>query len=197
MNFKVWLKSKAADRVLLPLRKELGELIDQQSSLLEVGCGTGDLLFQAASKISFGYGVDIDQGMIDYAEAKKQENNLNHLSFDCIDALQIVPRHFDISTSTLCLHELPEKEACELLKMMVKNSNLVLIADYTAAKSTLGKISIEFDEMLSGHYRNYKHYRKRGEIPAYAEKIGAMVQQEIESVIEGISIWLISKKAMA
>jgi SAM-dependent methyltransferase len=196
MKFKVWLKSKAADRVLSPLRKELSNLVENGSSLLEVGCGTGDLLFQSASKISFGYGVDIDQDMIDYAESKRQKNNLSHLSFECVDALKIAPRQFDFSNSTLCLHELPEKKACELLEMMVNNSNLVLIADYTAAKSTLGKVSIEFDEMISGHYRNYRRYRKCGEIPSYAEKIGATVQQEIESVIEGISIWVISKNAM-
>ena len=196
MNFKVWLKRKAADRVLLPLRKELIDLIDHDSSILEVGCGTGDLLFQSASKVSFGYGVDMDQGMIQYAESKRQNNNLNHLAFECIDALQMSPQYFDISTSTLCLHELPEQEACALLRMMVDNSKMVLVADYTGAKSTLGKLSIEFDELLSGHYRNYKHYRRSGEIPSYTEKIGATVQQEIASVIEGISIWLVQKYAL-
>ncbi len=196
MYFKVWLKSKAADRVLSPLRKQLIELIEEESTLLEIGCGTGDLLFQSAPKISSGYGVDIDQGMIEFAESKRKENNFKHLAFECIDALQLAPRKFDIATSTLCLHELPEKKACDLLKLMVDNSKIVLIADYTEAKSTLGKMSIEFDELLSGHYRNYKHYRKCGEIPSYAGKIGATVQQEIASVIEGISIWRISKHAM-
>lgn len=191
MSFKVWIKSKAADRVLSPLRKELIGLIKENSTLLEVGCGTGDLLFQSAHKISSGYGVDIDQGMIEFAESKKKETNLNHLSFECNDALKIAPRQFDIATSTLCLHELPKKKACDLLKMMVDNSNMVLVADYTEAKSTFGKISIEFDELISGHYRNYKNYRKFGEIPSYAEEVGAIVQQEIKSVIEGISIWRI------
>lgn len=197
MNFKVWLKRKAADRVLSPLRMELIELIEQDSTLLEVGCGTGDLLFQSASKISFGCGVDIDKGMIDYAESKRRESNLNNLNFECIDALQIAPQQFDISTSTLCLHELPEQKACDLLKMLVDNSKMVLVADYTEAKTTFGKLSIEFDELLSGHYRNYRHYRNSGEIPSYAEKIGAIVHQEIASVIDGISIWRISMAAMA
>ncbi|MES9930332.1 MAG: class I SAM-dependent methyltransferase [Candidatus Thiodiazotropha sp. 6PDIVS] len=196
MNFKVWIKSKAADRVLSPLRKELIELIEKESTLLEVGCGTGDLLFQSAHKISLGYGVDIDQGMIEFAESRRKESSLYHLSFECIDALNMIPRQFDISTSTLCLHELPQQKACGLLKLMVENSKMVLIADYTEAKSTLGKMSIEFDELISGHYRNYKNYRKAGEIPSYAEKVGAVVQEEIASAIEGISIWRINANAM-
>jgi len=196
MNFKAWFKSNSADRVLFPLRKELVELIEYDSSLLEVGCGTGDLLFQSAPKISSGFGVDIDQGMIEHAESKRQKNNLNNLRFECIDALTMAPGSFDISTSTLCLHELPEQQACALLKMMVDNSKMVLIADYTEARTTTGRLSIEFDEFLSGHYRNYKQYRRNGEIPSYADKIGAIVHKEVPSVIDGISIWLISKKVV-
>jgi len=196
MNLKAWFKSNTADRVLLPLRKELVELIEYNSTLLEVGCGTGDLLFQAAEKISNGHGIDIDQGMIKYAEMKKQKQNLNNLSFECVDALSMAPRRFDISTSTLCLHELPKQEACALLKMMLDNSEMVLVADFTEAKSTLGRFSIEFDELLSGHYRNYRQYRRSGEIPSYAEKIGASVHKEITSVVEGISIWLVSNNTM-
>jgi len=196
MNLKVWIKSKAADRVLSPLRKELIELITDDSTLLEVGCGTGNLLFLSAQKISSGHGVDIDQGMIEFAESKRKENGLKHLSFECIDALKMTPRQFDIATSTLCLHELPKQKACDILKMMVDNSKIVLIADYTEAKSTFGKISIEFDELISGHYCNYKNYRKSGEIPFYAEEVGAIVHQKIASAIDGISIWRISSNAI-
>jgi ubiquinone/menaquinone biosynthesis C-methylase UbiE len=196
MNFKAWFKGNTADRVLLPLRKELVALIEHNSTLLEVGCGTGDLLFQAAEKISNGHGIDIDHEMIKYAESKRQENNLNNLSFECIDALAMAPRNFDIATSTLCLHEMPERAACALLRMMVENSRMVLVADFTEAESTLGRLSIEFDELFSGHYRNYRQYRRSGEIPSYAEKTGARVHKEIRSVVEGISIWLISNNAM-
>ncbi|WCN15065.1 methyltransferase domain-containing protein [Marinomonas mediterranea] len=196
MSFKVWIKSKAADRVLSPLRKELIELVEENATLLEVGCGTGDLLFKSAHKISSGYGVDVDQEMIGFAELKRKATNLNHLSFECNDALKMAPRQFDIATSTLCLHELPKQKACDLLKMMIDSSNMVLVADYTEAKSTLGKISIEFDELISGHYRNYKNYRRFGEIPSYAEEVGAIVKQEIKSAIDGISIWRIGSKVM-
>lgn len=197
MNFKAWFKSNTADRVLLPLRKQLVELIEHNSTVLEVGCGTGDLLFQAASKISKGHGIDIEQGMIKHAEAKRQKHNLNNLSFECINALAMEPRKFDVSTSTLCLHEMREQQACALMRMMVDNSGVVLIADFTEAKSTLGRLSIEFDEFFSGHYRNYKRYRRSGEIPYYSEKIGARVHKEITSLVEGISIWVVSNNAMA
>lgn len=195
MKLKVWIKSKVADRALAPLRRELLELIDHDSSLIEIGCGTGDFIFQSSPIIRCGYGVDLDNDMIDYAEKKRREKELNHINFDCINALKLTNLKYDIATSTLCLHELCEQDACDLLKMMVNNSNKVLIADYTKAKSISGTIGIELDEMLSGHYGNFKQYRTNGGIPSYASKIGATIDRVLESTIDGISIWVIDGKA--
>lgn len=194
MKLKVWIKSRAADRILAPLRNELLELIEQNSSLIEIGCGTGDLLFKSAEKIREGHGIDLDCDMIDYARDKRLEKNLNHINFECINALELTDRKYDIATSTLCLHELNEHDACILLKMMVDNSKMVLIADYTKAKTFSGKIGIEIDELLSGHYRNFKQYRKSGEIPSYASKVGATINKVLTSAIDGISIWVINGK---
>lgn len=195
MTLKVWIKSRAADRVLAPLRRELLELIEQDSTLLEVGCGTGDLLFQSAPKIRLGYGIDLDHEMIDFAEKKRIERNLNHLRFECIDALKIAPKQYDISTSTLCLHELGEKSAYRVLELMVNNSKKVLIADYTKAKTFSGRLGIEIDELFSGHYRNFKQYQKNGEITSYADHVGATIDRVVPSIIDGIFIWVINGKA--
>ena len=197
MSLKVLVKSKGADRVLKPLRKEMVDLIPDESTLLEVGCGTGDLLFQSASKISSGFGVDINPAMIKFAESKRKAMSLEHIHFECLDALKMAPQSFDIATATLCLHELPMQKACDLLKRMVHTSTVVLIADFTAAKSTFGRMSIEVDELMSGHYRNYKLYRKMGEMPFYAKEVGANVHEEIPSSIDGISIWRIGSHASA
>ena len=197
MKLKVWIKSRVADRALAPLRKELLELIDHDSSLIEIGCGTGDLIFQSAPIIRCGYGVDLDSDMIDYAEGKRRQKELNHINFECINALKLTNSKYDIATSTLCLHELCEQDACDLLKMMVNNSKKVLIADYTKAKSFSGKLGIELDEMLSGHYGYFKRYRMNGEIPSYASKIGATIDRVLASTIDGISIWVINGKVNA
>lgn len=192
MSLKVLVKSKGADRVLKPLRRELTGLIPQDATVFEVGCGTGDFLMQSASKISAGFGIDIDPAMIKFAESRRKAMSLDHINFECRDALKLSPQSFDIATATLCLHELPVQKACDLLQMMVENSKMVLVADFTAAKSLFGRISIEVDELMSGHYRNYRLYRRIGGMPFYASKVGAKVCQEIPSVIDGISIWHIT-----
>lgn len=191
MNIKVWLKSRISDKVLSPLRADLAKLIDKNSTVLEIGCGTGDLLFQVATKIKFGLGIDIDEGMIEFAELRRKERSLSHLKFDRADALTLKPGKFDIATTTLCLHEMDQDVAFSVLGMMVGNSACVLVADYAAANTVSGRVGIEVDEFFSGHYRQFKRYRNAGGIPGYARHIGASIQSESTSRVDGISIWAI------
>lgn len=59
------------------LKKLLKNLVPQNKKLLEVGCGTGDLLFYLKPK--FGYGIDISSEMIGRANSKY--GNIKRLTF--------------------------------------------------------------------------------------------------------------------
>src|SRR6266516_2739931 len=69
-------------------------LIPEEARVLELGCGTGDLL--AALKPSFGVGVDFSAGMID--EARKAHPDLTFLVGDIEDAafVRSLPGPFDV-----------------------------------------------------------------------------------------------------
>ena len=193
MNPRVWIKSRLADRALAPLRSELVDHIDHGSVLLEIGCGTGALMFHAASKISYGYGIDLDCEMINYAVKKCRQKSLTNIEFACLDVLTTNVSKYDISTSTLCLHELKEDSACAILETMINSADKVLIADYSEPNSFGGKVGIEMDEFISGHYRNFRKYRKNGWMPAYAKRVGARINSVTPSVIDGITIWELKK----
>ncbi len=195
MNLRVWIKSRAADRVLAPLRDELLALLPADGRVLEVGCGTGDLLRKSSTKIAHGLGVDTDCAMIDFAEQERQRMQLDNLTFRCMNALAVKEQQFDVATSTLCLHEMPATLACETLAFMLEVAETVVIADYTRARSRAGRLSMELDEMISGHYGHYRRYRRAGEIPAYAERVNASVLQTTASVIDGIHIWKVGQKS--
>jgi len=193
MNPRVLIKTKAADRILAPLRQDLIKLFAPESRILEVGCGSGDLLFRAADKISFGYGVDMDEPIIEYAESRRLQESIDNLAFECVDALSMRRREFTIATSTLCLHEVPANFACQLIELMLEQAPTVVIADYTRARHWMSRVGIEVDELFSGHFRNYRRYRKQGEIPAYAGHVDAVVQQTTASSIDGIAIWQLAR----
>lgn len=81
------------------LKKLLRDLIPKDKTVLEFGCGTGDLL--ASLKPKVGYGVDISSEMIRIANAKHSKESQIHFStvwpkgkFDCIFMSDVV-EHLD------------------------------------------------------------------------------------------------------
>jgi SAM-dependent methyltransferase len=68
------------------LERLFSRIIPEGSRVVEIGCGTGDLL--AAVKPSMGYGVDFSPEMIKLAQLKYP-----HLSFSCADASEFDLQH--------------------------------------------------------------------------------------------------------
>ena len=195
VSFSAWLKSKTADKVLSPIRDRVFDLIDEGSQVLEVGCGTGDLLFRASNKIDYGLGVDLDQGMIEFANKRVEEEKVENIEFiekDIKSLSDSLLRKFNISTSTLCFHEMREEDAISSLSLLAKHSSKVIIADYAPPNTVWGKVSIELDEMISGHYGKFKSYREKGGIPYLAKASGLKVVSEMGTPIDGILIWVLS-----
>ncbi|MFK7825619.1 MAG: methyltransferase domain-containing protein [Oligoflexales bacterium] len=54
--------------------------------LIELGCGTGDFLFNAKDKADFAIGVDFNKDFLEYAEGIRDENELEHIQFVFGDA---------------------------------------------------------------------------------------------------------------
>jgi SAM-dependent methyltransferase len=196
MNIKAWFKSKTADKVLSPIREAIIGLVSDGDKLLDVGCGTGDLLFRASQKIGFGLGVDLETDMIKFANAKKQRTKINNLEFSSEDIKshkQLADYNFDIATSTLCLHEMTTNDAINTLKLLADTAPRIIIADYTTPRSLLSKASIEFDEFISGHYSRFRAYRRYGYLPYLAEQAGATIENTRATTIDGISIWELTR----
>lgn len=159
---------------------------------MDVGCGTGDLLFKAVDKINFGLGVDLDHAMVCFANQKKKKYSAENLSFiqeDINSIKNISDYSLNIATSTLCLHEMKQKEAVSTLKSLSVNCLRILIADYSTPKSFWSKISIELDELISGHYTRFREYRRNGYLPYLAKLAGLKVVKTRETPIDGILIW--------
>lgn len=168
--------------------------------MLDVGCGTGDLLFKAKNKIRFGLGVDLDQDMISFANEKNKSISPKILEFvqeDINSCKELEKYEIDIASSTLCLHEMLKNDAIKTLQSLSKISSRILIADYSKPKSLLAKVSIELDEMISGHYGRFKEYRNNGYLPGLATGAGLVVISVNETPIDGILIWELRREIHA
>jgi ubiquinone/menaquinone biosynthesis C-methylase UbiE len=104
------------------LKKLLGELIPKNKTVLEFGCGTGDLLFSLNPKI--GYGVDISNEMISFAKNKYISRKNLHFSTEIPFS---VHRPLDyIFISDVIEHlENPEETFRKISKLMGKDTVFV------------------------------------------------------------------------
>lgn len=81
--------------MLAPVREDLVDLITPGSTLLDVGSGTGDLLFRSASVLTMGCGIDIDEGMTNFAEEKRNKEGIGNIKFICSDFRSIERNNYD------------------------------------------------------------------------------------------------------
>jgi len=79
---------------------------------LDLACGTGDITFALANRLSSGRaaGLDITQGMLDIAERKRREGHLENVSFHRGDimSLPFADQSFDRVTGGYALRNVPD-----------------------------------------------------------------------------------------
>ncbi|MFB3765140.1 MAG: methyltransferase domain-containing protein [Methanotrichaceae archaeon] len=75
--------------------------------ILDIGCGNGKITSGIASLVPNGsvLGIDISQGMIDFAKAKYAGDKYRNLAFQLADASRLnFSDEFDLAVSFACLH---------------------------------------------------------------------------------------------
>jgi demethylmenaquinone methyltransferase/2-methoxy-6-polyprenyl-1,4-benzoquinol methylase/phosphoethanolamine N-methyltransferase len=113
-------------------------------SLLDVGCGTGDLVLVAearAKRKGIFTGLDPEPHMIAQANAKAEQRS-SAVSFvqGSIDAIPEADNTFDVVTSSLMLHHLPEEmhaPAIAEVFRVLKSGGRFVVVDFNPAKGGL------------------------------------------------------------
>lgn len=102
------------------LKKLLGSIIPKKQKVLEVGCGTGDLL--ASLNPKYGYGMDISLQMIKIADIKY--NHEKSLKFSTI----LPSDYFEYIFMTDVIEHLekPLETFGQVVKLMDKNSKFII-----------------------------------------------------------------------
>ncbi|WP_424961347.1 class I SAM-dependent methyltransferase [Ekhidna sp.] len=103
------IKSLTSDKYLLPIREQMLEMLKPEDRVIDLGCGSGDFLFRAHSKIEFGFGVDSSKQLIQYAQNRTKDLNIDNLAFErrMIDQHFKPKEHFSLATACLFFHVVP------------------------------------------------------------------------------------------
>jgi len=190
-NKNHWYDGWFYDTVIAPnqdtLFAQISSIIEPQSKILDVGCGTGRLSFALADKCESVLGIDLSKRNIDRANRNLEKQPNNKLTFKHSYVSELAEyghKPFDYAILTYVIHEVDEADRLPLLNDMAQVADKIIIGDYVfpRTKKLEGHISrgIEF---LAGaeHYRNYKSYMKNGGIAYLAKKADLTVVKEINN----------------
>ncbi|MFW9805810.1 MAG: class I SAM-dependent methyltransferase [Candidatus Thorarchaeota archaeon] len=109
------------------------ELLPRGSRVLDIGCGTGNLLIEAGRRGVRGLGIDTNEAMLAVAQKKSKTRNLSRrVEFKLGNALNLglVRNSFDVVVSTLMISELQEDEVQQFVQVAanhVKSGGIVVI----------------------------------------------------------------------
>jgi ubiquinone/menaquinone biosynthesis C-methylase UbiE len=163
-------------------------------SVLDVGCGTGTGLVPYLEAGCTVTGVEISPAMLEQAASRLGDRAELHLTEG--DSLPFEGGRFDLVTSTMVVHELPE-EAREAFVVemgrVAKPDGRLLLVDFRFGsrrgwKGPVLRWSNWLIERLSGHYAGYRSFKAAGGIPSVA--LGAGLDIEREKIVAGGNVAL-------
>lgn len=188
-NKNHWYDGWFYDRIIAPnqdpLFREVKNLIEPHSKVIDIGCGTGRLAFALADQCHSVLGIDLSKRNIDRAQLMLQRHPNNKISFQHInvrDTRNGGEKHFDYAVLTFVIHEVNEQERINLLNEAFRVADKIIIGDYMSPKpkGMPGYIS-ESIEFMAGreHYENYKSYMSKGGIYHLVNMASLKIIQEI------------------
>ena len=177
------------DKNLFLIRKQIYELVDENSRVVDLGCGNGKLLRILSSKISYGLGIDKNKKEIRFAKQLTENKKIKNLEFKVADASENLDEKFDYSILMFVLHSLDYNSQEKILDNAKRNSGKIIIIDYDIPIKN--KLLVYLDELIAGHYGKFKDYLKRGGIEELIKKDSF---KKFNTSKKYIKIWEVKQK---
>jgi ubiquinone/menaquinone biosynthesis C-methylase UbiE len=184
-----WYDGYFYDKIIAPnqdkLFGQIKNLIEPNSNVIDIGCGTGRLEFVLSDKCKSALGIDLSKRNIDRANLSLLRHPDVKISFKHNNLREItsgVNVHFDYAILTYVIHEVNEDERLDILIEVSRVADKIIIGDYLVPRPKwFGGFLSELIEFIAGkeHYRNYKSYMANGGIFYLADKAGLKAIDEI------------------
>ena len=180
-----WLYHLFVDPVLGRVRRLVRNQVAAGSSLIDIGCGTGELLFSLADRCSELVGVETSSRMWSYATRRAQDQSHSNLRFilgDGVELRDFPTGYFDYATACMVLHEMDVSQRFPVLREMQRLARNLVLVDYRVPlPANLAVRICRVVERLAGyrHYRNYLSFTRDGGLSALLEALDLAVHREV------------------
>jgi len=169
------------------LFSEIHKLIEPNSKVIDVGCGTGRFSFSIANKVNEVVGIDLSQKNIEKANKTLTTKQNSKIFFHHTNLEDLISqnKHYDYAVMTYVIHEVDSKDRIELLLQMSRIADKVIIGDYLVpSKKGFWNMLNVVVEFLAGkdHYNNFKNFVANNGLTGLVEKSGLNIIKEINNI---------------
>jgi 2-polyprenyl-3-methyl-5-hydroxy-6-metoxy-1,4-benzoquinol methylase len=128
------LKKKAISRIL----SMAGVEIEEDTKILDIGCGIGDIVELLADKGACVTGIDISKEAVRKSRERFLENPMVNIVTEKVEDMKFSPNSFDLVTSITVLQHIVEEEkfsaAVQNIVRVTKSGGYILILEATHGK---------------------------------------------------------------
>lgn len=184
-----WYDGRFYDLLIAPNQdrvfKSIREFVEDRSSLLDVGCGTGRLAFTIADKCSRVVGIDLSKRNIDVARRHLAKRPAAGIEFHHGDALQFLKEgggRFDTAVLTYVLHEMDPGDRVALLRALATAAGQIVVAEYAAPQPrNLTGVLNTLVERAAGakHFANFREFVARDGLVGLSKEVALSVAREV------------------
>jgi SAM-dependent methyltransferase len=183
--YEGWLYHFLVDPFLRRVHRLVRSQVKPGSTLIDIGCGTGELLFSLAEVGSKLLGVETSKRMWSFANQRARVRGFHNVQILFGDGAKLdnfSAGSFDYAIACMVLHEMAVSKRLPVLKEMKRLAPHLILVDYRVPPPTnLAAAICRFIERLAGphHFNNYTSFINGGGLLSLSETLGLTVQREI------------------
>jgi len=199
-----WYDGWIYDKFIAPnqdrMFAKIKEIIEPNSAIIDVGCGTGRFAFYLSDKVKKVVAIDLSKRNIERANLsllKKPNTKIEFYNKSLSNIISENNMHFDYAVMTYVIHEMDNNERLKILTELSQIADTIIIGDYLIPQDiAFLKLFNELVEFFAGkeHYKNYKSYTFLGGIYNLAEKANLKITTDIRNTPPSSHIAVLSKE---
>jgi len=151
---------------LAGVRKIIYDITEPNATAVDIGCGTGELVFFLAPRLTKVIGLDINENVLKYSRKKMRGLEIDNVKFiekDVNDADFLNKYQFDYAILSMVLHQFSTAEANQVLDSAKKVARYIILVDFSIPlpATIAGQGALLIEKIAGGeHYNNFKAYQK-------------------------------------
>jgi len=181
------------DPWLTPLHRIVAGYVPADSTVLDVGCGTGNLSSIMAEKAAQVVGIELSPAMADYARRRLTAENTSNVTIENADAAVFLADRptgsFDVATMVLALHEMPTDARIPVLHEAARVAKRLIVVDFRIPlPRNWAGFRNRLAEIAAGaeHYRAFRDFNRLGGTSHIAASAGLRCRRR--HVLDGDSL---------